>query len=381
MDWIKMRFNGIVAGLVFTVLSAIGCKEVRKITDTITNPSAREVYARSFAEDSTVYVTWQKHYKSALRDSIEIEIPYSEKGIFVEDVNNTRAYRLFLEEGTVLNVHLDSLGTTENIFIDLFKIDSTAISDNPLASNDPNKKAVVQTIVANGFYQLVVQPGIGVEGNYRLKVYGTPTLSFPVAGGDGRSIQSFWGAARDGGARSHEGVDIFAPRRTPVLAATDGRVSFTGNRGLGGKQVWLRDGIFGQSLYYAHLDSILVATGAKVNVGDTLGLVGNTGNARTTAPHLHFGIYKRGKGAINPLPFIQLKDTTTRSFERPTTAEVIVSGALANLRLAPTTRGLKIGTAQRNDTLSLLGQTQNWGHVRLHNGQRAFIHSSLIEPL
>jgi hypothetical protein len=48
--------------------------------------------------------------------------------------------------------------------------------------------------------------------------------------------------------------------------------------------------MFGNSLYYAHLDSQSVSSGMRVNVGDTIGFVGNTGNARTTPPHLHFGV-------------------------------------------------------------------------------------------
>src|SRR5690606_23635593 len=51
-------------------------------------------------------------------------------------------------------------------------------------------------------------------------------------------------------------------------------------------------------------DSQLARSGQTVNAGDTLGLMGNTGNARTTPPHLHFGIYSSG-GAINPLPFVR----------------------------------------------------------------------------
>jgi hypothetical protein len=47
-----------------------------------------------------------------------------------------------------------------------------------------------------------------------------------------------------------------------------------------------------------------VAPGDQVRAGDVLGYVGNTGNARSTAPHLHFGIYARPGGAIDPLPFI-----------------------------------------------------------------------------
>ena len=57
--------------------------------------------------------------------------------------------------------------------------------------------------------------------------------------------------------------------------------------------MWLRDNS-GTSFYYAHLDSQLVSEGQWVLPGDTLGLVGNTGNARATSPHLHFGVYASG---------------------------------------------------------------------------------------
>jgi hypothetical protein len=57
------------------------------------------------------------------------------------------------------------------------------------------------------------------------------------------------------------------------------------------------------SLYYAHLDKQLVEAGQRVKKGDTLGLVGNTGNARFTPSHLHFGIYNY-HGAVDPWPFV-----------------------------------------------------------------------------
>ena len=74
----------------------------------------------------------------------------------------------------------------------------------------------------------------------------------------------------------------------------------------GEKTVWLRDGERGLSYYYAHLDSQLVRAGEYVERGDTVGLVGNTGNARTTPPHLHFGIY--ANGARDPYPYLQGED-------------------------------------------------------------------------
>ena len=97
----------------------------------------------------------------------------------------------------------------------------------------------------------------------------------------------------------------FAARETPALAVVDGTAQ-TGTNTLGGNVVWLRGGVFGESFYYAHLDRFAFEGTANVKAGDVIGYVGNTGNARTTSPHLHFGIYDRG--AIDPLPFIRADD-------------------------------------------------------------------------
>ena len=87
------------------------------------------------------------------------------------------------------------------------------------------------------------------------------------------------------------------------MAAAPGTVTRVNETNLGGKVVWLRDTL-GNSLYYAHLDSQAVSSGMQVNIGDTLGFVGNTGNARTTPPHLHFGVYRRGEGPVDPWWFL-----------------------------------------------------------------------------
>jgi murein DD-endopeptidase MepM/ murein hydrolase activator NlpD len=98
-------------------------------------------------------------------------------------------------------------------------------------------------------------------------------------------------------------VDIFARRGTPVLAAGSGIVTRVGTNGLGGKVVWIARPTRGEAHYYAHLDRQLVTVGTRVQEGDVIGFVGNTGNARFTPPHLHFGIYTSG-GAVDPLPYI-----------------------------------------------------------------------------
>ena len=131
-----------------------------------------------------------------------------------------------------------------------------------------------------------------------------PSLGFPVQGVTARAVQSGFGVGRDSGQRRHEGIDIFAPRGTPVLAAAGGLVTQQTSNRLGGKVVWVWSPEYGVSLYYAHLDQQAVTPGARVDAGTILGYVGNTGNARSTAPHLHFGIYARPEGAVDPLPYV-----------------------------------------------------------------------------
>jgi murein DD-endopeptidase MepM/ murein hydrolase activator NlpD len=125
-------------------------------------------------------------------------------------------------------------------------------------------------------------------------------LRVPVAGVGVRRLVDTWGGIRSGN-RRHEGIDIFAPRGTAVLSATNGMVSMIGENRLGGNVVWVY-GPGGHRHYYAHLEGYApIVEGQDVLIGDTLGYVGNSGNARTTPPHLHYGIYT-DSGAINPYP-------------------------------------------------------------------------------
>lgn len=128
-------------------------------------------------------------------------------------------------------------------------------------------------------------------------------LLMPVAGVPVRAVANTWKAPRSHG-RRHEGQDIFGKRGTPVVSATDGLVVRVGTNSLGGNVVSVM-GNGRRIYYYAHLDRYAegLKTGDMVSAGDTLGYVGNTGNARTTAPHLHFGVYTAW-GAVNPLPML-----------------------------------------------------------------------------
>lgn len=130
----------------------------------------------------------------------------------------------------------------------------------------------------------------------------------PVAGVSAADLVSTWHAPRTGG-RKHEGADIFAPKGTPVVSATDGVVWKIANGGLGGKSVT----VLGEGpafYYYAHLDdwALGLKTGTTVHRAEPLGFVGNTGNAKRTRSHLHFGVYRislrNGVRAVDPVPLL-----------------------------------------------------------------------------
>ncbi|TVZ14664.1 murein DD-endopeptidase MepM/ murein hydrolase activator NlpD [Maribacter sp. MAR_2009_72] len=371
------RTTFIQCAILLLVLISIGCKQIRKVADVLVQPTAREIYARNFENDNQQFAIWERAFKEARKDSLLINLPYVEiaKGFSHRYV--VYSYNLFLEEGVTLHVDIKNREEESRFFIDVLQIASDS-SIAQFAQNEINSPILQIEIETTGTYKILIQPEINALGDFEIQMYNTPRFMFPVAGSTNDAVQSFWGAKRDAGARLHEGIDIFATRGTPVVAAAEGRITSAGNRGLGGKQVWLRTGLLGKSLYYAHLDSIMAQVGDRVNVGDTLGLVGNTGNARSTAPHLHFGIYKTGKGAVNPLPFVWKTTKPELTNPLPITPQLKVSSTRANLRNSPTTNSLVVGEAIKSDTLQLLGYTNKWAHVLTASGKKAFVHSSLV---
>ncbi len=135
-------------------------------------------------------------------------------------------------------------------------------------------------------------------------------LAFPVQGP--HSFSDDFGAPRHQG--KHEGNDILAPMRTPVVAVANGVIAVMTRkeRGLGGIWIWLRaDDATGY--YYAHLSRITpgLAPGSRVRAGQVIGNVGMTGDARGTVPHLHFELHPLGRGAVDPYAELRAADAAT----------------------------------------------------------------------
>ena len=138
-------------------------------------------------------------------------------------------------------------------------------------------------------------------------------LLVPVNGMKASSLHSTFGDPR-GPTRGHEALDILAPRGTPVVAATDGRIVKLFTSVLGGLTVYQFDVEERYCYYYAHLDAYApgLREGEKVTRGQLLGYVGTTGNAPAGAPHLHFAIYRLSDAkqwwagtALNPYPIFR----------------------------------------------------------------------------
>ena len=102
------------------------------------------------------------------------------------------------------------------------------------------------------------------------------------------------------GRRLHAGIDIAAPRGTPVVAPADGHIVYAGYHTAYGNLVVIDHG-YGLSSKYAHMSRIHVRVGARVQRSELIGRVGNTG--RSTGPHLHFEVHQDG-AAVNPLRFL-----------------------------------------------------------------------------
>lgn len=145
-----------------------------------------------------------------------------------------------------------------------------------------------------------ITPPLKTPGGHVFPVYGPSSFTdtFGAFRGD---VSGGW----------HHGDDIFAPLGAPLLACASGTVFSVGWNEVGGNRLWLRDGA-GNLYYYAHLSAFspLAVNGNRVNAGDVIGFLGNTGDAQGTPYHLHFEIHPVGllglgyDGAVDPTTYL-----------------------------------------------------------------------------
>jgi len=340
----------------------------------------QEHYERELLKDklekTTAGQTWFRMSTEVLSDSVFATAPYQER-IFLGDSIPAQAFRLTVPEGRklVITPNRADADSAALLFMELYRIKRNG-KPQRLEYLNENESSITYSNTDQDTLLLKLQTGLSQQISVAVSLSTEPTLGFPVAGHNMSSVISYWGAERDRGVRSHEGIDIRARRGTPAITAQNGFVTQVGTNNLGGKVVFVSSLDSPYSLYYAHLDSQLVATGQRVTRGDTIGLIGNTGNAITTSPHLHFGIYARNSGAVNPLPFID-----DRKEKRPGLPELskwlgdtVIIKRKANLYIhAQLDRGEMLRTLPSNTSLRIIGEMARGYRVQLADGTKGYI--------
>ncbi|UYZ60361.1 M23 family metallopeptidase [Hymenobacter latericus] len=346
-----------------------------------------EAYARKLRQarlDRTALgKDWLAAADQALSDSLVVTLPFKETGIFRADKAFAASYRYAVRAGEKINISLTLQPATADVhvFLDAFELDPADRRLRPLASADTVSRSFSYVAEDDRQHLLRVQPELLRSGRFTIRIQRTPSLAFPVQGKNDVAVGSFWGAERDRGARRHEGIDIFAKRGTPAVAVAPGMITRVNETPLGGLVVWLADARHGQHIYYAHLDKQLVQPGQIVKIGDTLGLVGNSGNARTTKPHLHFGVYRSGRGAVDPYPFVRRADKEPAA---PRTAPerlgewVRLTASNTALRPVPTEARGKQSGMPKNTPLLVVGATANWLRVQAPNGKLGYVPAKAV---
>lgn len=318
---------------------------------------------------------WKLEAEESLATPLQISLPYGERRLL--EVDYLQAVTFAFERGADELIQVDifpSTNTRAEIFVDVFYVKDEATQPTRIGSMAGKEQQLRIAVEQSGKYLVRIHPSHTAQGLIDITITSPLRYGFPVDTATENAVQSVFGVARDGGARRHEGIDIFAPRGTPVIAAEAGVVSRVGNTPRGGKNVWVRGDR--RSFYYAHLDSIAVSPGDRVRRGDVLGTVGNTGNAVSTRPHLHFGIYKFAQGAIDPLPLVgRKKSVNTYAPPRVELAPrwLSIKAEKANLRSGPSPKNTTIAALLRAELLRVDSVAGDWLRVTTGTGKKGFV--------
>ena len=347
----------------------------------------RSSYSATARADAAAVAAWDAAGSAALRSELVVQPSFREILAFPSGTALAAAYRFQLRRGERVEIDVRT-ERGEHPFADVFEVINEDMYRHVYAA-ERGASRFSYTATMDGEHILRFQPPVGGDARYAVRVSGSAryALTFPVSGEGPSAIAGQWGDARDGGARSHKGVDIFASRGTPVVAVASGTITSVETTGTGGRVVWERDDTRGLLYYYAHLDEQRVEAGRRVNAGDIIGTVGNTGNASGGSPHLHFGVFLPGYVAQNPAPFLT---SNTSSLSVATDGEdgarvpeelgskVRLAGDHVRLRASPGEGGAVIDQLSAGTEMLVIGYVNGWNRVVLDSGRTGFIAGWLV---
>jgi hypothetical protein len=339
---------------------------------------ARQLEANGFGQ-TAMGRRWLQSARSALTEPLDIVPPYAESGGFL--AHRAGALGLMFDAFGGQTLHLtferrgDPVGRT---FVEVF------YAREPLAEARhvrlrglaPEESSLEVPLPYDGKYIVRLQPELLIDTLYSLRLELDAAVPFPVEI-ETDAVGSFFGDPRDAGSRLHEGIDIFAPRDTPVVAVAAGRASAR-TTPRGGNVVWLRTA--DRSYYYAHLENAAFTGTREVSTGEVIGYVGNSGNAVSTPTHLHFGVYRRGYGAMDPLPRLAARvfDAAPEAVEFAPRHVRTHAGKL-NLRAEPDTSSEVLGQLDAGSIVKTSAIRGDWLRVTTPADVSGWIHKAYQE--
>lgn len=307
---------------------------------------------------------WTASAQKSLNDPARITLPHKEAGYFAAGEPDAVGLSCNLRRGATLNISVQTVpANASKVFVELWKTDTVNHSRERIAEGDSTFR-ITHEVETDGQYLVRLQPELLASLEYTLTITTQPSLAFPVDEKSKPAMISFWNDKRDAG-RNHEGVDIKAPFRSPAVAAANGYIRSVTTNNLGGKVIFMRPEGKDYVLYYAHLDSQMVSDGQTVKLGDTIGLVGNTGNAVHTPPHLHFGIYSRG--AVDPLPFIDNRKVNLKEICADLDAlnKMVRTNKKVRVYQLPNEKSDTVSVLQQGTAIKVVSATNDWYRIRM----------------
>ena len=286
----RILSNLVICGLLVLVTACTKEKVAEVFLPVDTHTTYAAAIQKLHLDNTTAGRQWLAAADLVFERPVPVALPFQEEYFFDAAQPQALAYEFTVPRGLLLRIDIES--EFNAYFLDVFRVETGSGNRGftPVATKPQTATRLEFTPRIQGRYLVRVQPELLEEGRLLLTITGQASLTWPVQDSTPDDIISYFGQARDGGARVHHGLDIKAPRGTLTLAA----IAATGRPGLnerGGNVVRLFNTDLDVMLYYAHLDTQLINRNTPVQPGDTLGTVGTTGNARGGTPHLHIGVY------------------------------------------------------------------------------------------
>ena len=348
-----------------------------------------EEYARSLRQAgldrAALGRDWLAAAEGALETALSVTLPYRETGYFPPDEAGATAYRFEARRGQRLRIEVElEASEAGQLFIDLFRHNPGSALAEHVTSAPARTGRLEFEVTRDGAYLLRLQPELLRGGRYTLTQHALASLRFPVLGKDSRAVASVFGAERDGGRGEHHGIDILAPRGTPVLSAGDGVVSSVAVTDIGGKVVWVWDPARDLSLYYAHLDSQGVSTGTRCGPvtrwarSETPGTLGRP--CRTFTSESITGA--RGRSTRCPSSTSHRRRRRrrwrTRARWEPGAAS---TGPPSPLLTSPVNRAGVVVELPPHTVVRVQGATASWYRVRLPDDRAGFVPAATTRPV